>query len=319
VEAPNETLGERIGKLNRGPLRPQQVSDAELDAFRRKLARRTQKSSRQPLEPILYRRDTPYSREKTRRRKTPWREPMLLEEAVQGIEADAPHGGKAYLIETEPAGREEDWASLGEVFLKLLLDEASNLRRRLRLSCGTGSLRPEDIIFIDLETTGLSSTPAFLIGTMEWEQGDLIVRQYLARNYAEEPAILSLSIDRAARKKLIVSFNGKSFDLPYLRTRAAAQRIPFSLDLKHFDLLHECRRAWKNVLPNCRLQTLESAICRRSRYGDIPSHEIPEAYHAFVHSGDASEIVEILRHNMLDLITLADLMTRLPAPDGAPE
>ena len=57
---------------------------------------------------------------------------------------------------------------------------------------------------------------------------------------------------------------------------------------------------------------MESHICGRARHGDIPGAEIPEAYHAFVRTGDAAMIVEILRHNMLDLVTMADIMARLP-------
>jgi len=60
------------------------------------------------------------------------------------------------------------------------------------------------------------------------------------------------------------------------------------------------------------LQTLEWHVCQRMRYDDIPGSEIPDAYHAFVRSGNAGQIATILKHNKLDLITLADLMTRFP-------
>ena len=54
-------------------------------------------------------------------------------------------------------------------------------------------------------------------------------------------------------------------------------------------------------------------MCRRPRCGDIAGSEIPDAYHAYVRTEDATQIVDILKHNMLDLVTLADLMSRLPA------
>ena len=114
------------------------------------------------------------------------------------------------------------------------------------------------------------------------------------------------------RKKLLITFNGKSFDFPYIRLRATANGIPFDLELNHLDMLHECRRIWKLELPNCRLQTLEQHICGRSRHGDIPGDQIPAAYHSYVRTGNAWQIVEILKHNMLDLVTMADLMVRFP-------
>ena len=84
------------------------------------------------------------------------------------------------------------------------------------------------------------------------------------------------------------------------------------IDPLHFDLLHESRRVWKDVLPDCRLQTLERHVCGRFRQADIPSSEVPEAYHEFVRTENAWQIVEVLNHNLLDLVTLADLMTRFP-------
>ena len=119
-------------------------------------------------------------------------------------------------------------------------------------------------------------------------------------------------IEACTSKKLLITFNGKSFDLPFIPTRAVVNGIPFDIEPTHFDLLHECRRIWKDVLPDCRLKTLERHICNRARYGDIPGDQIPEAYHAYVRTENAWQMVGILKHNMLDLVTLADLMTHLP-------
>ena len=81
------------------------------------------------------------------------------------------------------------------------------------------------------------------------------------------------------------------------------------------DLLHVSRRVWGEVLPNCRLQTLEQFVCRRFRHDDIPGAQIPDVYHHFVRTGDARRIARVLEHNVWDLVTLADLLLRLPAPD----
>jgi len=77
---------------------------------------------------------------------------------------------------------------------------------------------------------------------------------------------------------------------------------------RHLDLLHEARRRWKGQLPNCRLQTLESYLCRRVRSGDIPGGDIPEAYHRFVRDGDARRLRAICRHNLLDMLTMVQLV-----------
>jgi uncharacterized protein YprB with RNaseH-like and TPR domain len=191
----------------------------------------------------------------------------------------------------------------------------SGLRRRLATLAGPPTPAITKTIFVDVESTGLGNTPLFLIGVMVWERGGFEVKQFFARSYAEEAAVIAAFDTCCRNRTLLVTFNGKSFDIPFIRTRAVANGLPFDHDLPHFDLLHECRRIWRGSLPNCKLQTLETHVCGRTRSGDIPGARIPDAYHEFVRSDNAVEIVEILKHNMLDLVTLADLMARLPRPE----
>jgi len=207
-------------------------------------------------------------------------------------------------------GRE--YAALGWELARQLALRGSPAQRLVSAVAGGALRRPEHAMFFDIETTGLASTPLFLIGTMVWADGELVARQYFARDYSEEAAILRLFADALDDRALLVSFNGKSFDLPYVRARAAANRLPLRSEPAHLDLLHVCRRAWGNRLPDCRLQTLESCICGRVRREDIPGQDIPDAYHAFVRTGNAAEIAVILRHNLLDLATLGELLLRLP-------
>ena len=202
------------------------------------------------------------------------------------------------------------------VFSDALQRADAALRRRLDRLSFPSDLRCEDLLFLDLETTGLGNLPLFLIGTMVWEDGGFVVRQYFARDYSEERAILTLWSQVAADRRLLVSFNGKSFDVPFLRVRAAGNAAPFAQPPLHLDLLHVSRRIWKGRLPDCRLQTLERHVCKRTRSGDIPGEQIPEAYHAFVRTGNAAEMAQCVKHNRLDLLTLADLMTRLPGEDN---
>ena len=95
--------------------------------------------------------------------------------------------------------------------------------------------------------------------------------------------------------------------------------VRFAVEPYHMDMLHVCRRIWRGSLPDCKLQTLESRICNRMRQGDIPGGEIPNAYHEYVRTNDAWQMIAVLKHNMLDLVTMADLMTRFPPVPGDAE
>jgi uncharacterized protein YprB with RNaseH-like and TPR domain len=166
----------------------------------------------------------------------------------------------------------------------------------------------EQIAYFDIETCGLSGMAVFLMGFLVWDGRHLVVRQFMARDYSEEPAALEATWKLLGGLAALVTFNGAAFDVPFIQDRAAAGGLAARrLAARHVDLLHESRRRWKGVLPNCKLQTLEHFICGRLRRGDIPGDLIPGVYHDFVRTRDARQLEVVIRHNALDLITLAQL------------
>jgi len=310
---------ERFEPLRRAT--PSEQQRRALADLRRRLAKRDPRPAPPHEEPpatdpalpaIVYRRDLPRSGPPLARRAVAG-PALALEEAVEGEERIAPDGGRAYVATQSLAAMGEGFSALERALCEALTHPDSDLNRRLRREGRPVPLAPERLLFLDIETTGLAATPLFLVGTLVWEEG-LVVRQYLARTYAEERAVIALLAEAMRRRRTLVSFNGKAYDLPYVRARAAATRAPVAEPEFHLDLLHLARRAWRSRLPDCRLQTLETFICGRVRRGDIPGHLIPDVYHEYVRTGNAAQIGEIVRHNRHDLITLADLMTRVPAP-----
>ncbi len=195
---------------------------------------------------------------------------------------------------------------------------------------------PGDVVLLDLETCGFAGAPIFLAGLLYQQDDRWHVAQLLARNYAEEKPLLQTLWTLVAAKRLLVTFNGKSFDWPMVHDRStlhhlgqdprhsatpaanpdrptatvdALDRTAQRPTMSHCDLLHLARRRWGRRLPDCRLQTLERYLCRRRRADDIPGREIPAAYHDYVRRGDAWLLRSVLHHNALDLITLLQLAT----------
>jgi len=180
--------------------------------------------------------------------------------------------------------------------------------------CHAADARPEDLLFVDIETCGLFGAGIFLVGLMSYADGGLLFDQYFARDYAQEAAILQAFAARCGAAGVLVSFNGKTFDMNMIRERSAFHAVELPCPIPpHLDLLHESRRRWRGKLPNCRLQTLETHLCGRRRVGDIPGWAIPDAYHRFVDTGDARQVRDILHHNLLDLLTMAQLLTAILA------
>ncbi len=183
--------------------------------------------------------------------------------------------------------------------------------------CHLADCAGEDILFMDTETCGLSGAMIFLVGMMRYVDGQLVFEQCFARDYSQELAVLEAFMVRYNTAGLLVTFNGKSFDMSLIRERSAFHGIELpSREPPHLDLLHECRRRWKSDVPNCKLQTLERLVCGRCRVGDIPGADIPDAYHRFVATGDARQVADIIHHNLLDLLTMAQLVTAVLTGSG---
>jgi uncharacterized protein len=178
-----------------------------------------------------------------------------------------------------------------------------------------GGFVPSDALFLDTETTGLSGgtgTMAFLIGLGWFEEGHFQVRQILARDFGEEKAALTYLKEIAARKKFLVTFNGKAFDVNLLTTRFIMNRLQGDLaGLPHLDLLHPARRLLGHRLENCRLATLESDVLGVRREGDIPGWEIPQRYFDWLRRRDPRLLAGIFEHNRLDVVSMATLTVHL--------
>ncbi|QDU87217.1 hypothetical protein Pla175_05740 [Pirellulimonas nuda] len=176
---------------------------------------------------------------------------------------------------------------------------------------------PARSVLLDLETCGLGGAALFLVGLLREVDHRLVVELLLARNYAEEAAVLHSLWRRLEGAEALVTYNGKSFDWPTVLDRSRRHLLHKSHALAcpalHLDVLHPARRKWKNLLPDCRLLTLESRVCRRRRALDIPGARIPAAYDAYVRTGRAEEMEQILHHNALDLVTLLDVTLRVAA------
>jgi len=198
-------------------------------------------------------------------------------------------------------------------------------------------------VFIDLETSGLAGgagTIAFLVGCAWFDDCVLHVRQLFLASHTAERALLEALVDLASSARLLVSYNGKSFDLPLIETRFLFNRMepPFAA-VPHLDMLHAARRLWRptegmvndSSLPGgpvrrsrdsgeggspeeaptgCRLSVLERSICGHDREGDVPGFEIPARYFHYVRTGDARPLAAVVEHNRLDLLSLAFLTAR---------
>lgn len=175
----------------------------------------------------------------------------------------------------------------------------------------SGLHEKEDFLILDIETLGLFTRPIILFGAARISGNRIRVDQYLLRDIHEEPAALAALLSHVGKRSAFVTFNGRAFDVPYIRERLAYYRMGGDLERAHFDVLPFSRRAWRDRTPNCRLTTLETYLFGIEREDDVPSALVPEFYETYRRTGNVGPLVPIIRHNHGDLITLARIFSRL--------
>jgi uncharacterized protein len=171
---------------------------------------------------------------------------------------------------------------------------------------------PETLLFLDTETTGLSGgvgTLVFLLGLARIDGEQVHLRQYLLTTFAGERAMLEDAATWIRAAGCLVSFNGKSFDVPLLAARYRLARLadPFRTRA-HLDLLHPTRAAFARTWSDCRLQTAEKGLLKLFRDDDVPSHLIPQAWMQFIRAGDHTGLSGVLEHNSRDVLSLLALL-----------
>jgi len=199
----------------------------------------------------------------------------------------------------------------GRAPLAEALDVEAPLVASLALQPSLAKVDFQRMLFLDTETTGLAGgtgTVPFLVGLAWFEGRSLRVHQLFLPRMGEEAPLLRVLAERMAESSCLVTFNGKSFDWPLLRTRFVLNRVPTPPELPHLDLLHCSRRVFKYRGNGARLVHLEEQVLGHQRVGDVDGSLIPDLYFRFLRGGDGSALTPVLEHNANDLLLLAALL-----------
>ncbi len=180
---------------------------------------------------------------------------------------------------------------------------------------------PGEWAFLDTETTGLSGgtgTCAFLVGVGRITPEGFRVRQFFMRDYGEEASMLSALASHLAPSRVLITYNGRTFDQPLLETRYRLNRSRLPLTrppfahMEHLDLLFGSRRLWKLRYESCRLIQLEQQVLGFERQGDVAGAMIPYIYFDYIRTGEMDRLLPVFHHNVLDIVTLACLTGIVP-------
>ena len=171
----------------------------------------------------------------------------------------------------------------------------------------------DEFLLFDLETMGLYNVPIILFGAARLKlngSGSVEVSQYLLRGLSEELSAI-VAFQEEFDGLPLITFNGRRFDVPYLKKRAGFYGVKHSFDRFHLDLLHFSRRFLSKTLPDYRLSTIETHVLGVERDIDMPGALVPEFYRSFLETGNAGPLIPIVEHNFQDVVSLAELFLHL--------
>lgn len=186
---------------------------------------------------------------------------------------------------------------------------------RIEHPLSTKGYNSTDLFFFDTETTGLgggAGNTIFLLGYAFIEQNEVVVMQHLLPEPGGEIPLYD-SFLKSVDYTTLVTYNGKAFDWPQVKTRHTLIRehVPKLPSFGHFDLLHAARRLWKDELPSVKLSIVENEILEINRNDDVPGYLAPIIYFDFVRTKTMDGIMKVMEHNEDDVLSLLILYTHI--------
>ncbi|WP_066384920.1 ribonuclease H-like domain-containing protein [Neobacillus mesonae] len=174
---------------------------------------------------------------------------------------------------------------------------------------------PGELFFFDTETTGLGGgvgNTIFLLGYASITHNSVILRQHILPHPGAEVPLYQSFLEKVNYKTL-VTYNGKSFDWPQVKTRHMLVRdhVPNLPAFGHFDLFHAARRLWKHKLERLKLSVVENEVLGVERVDDIPGFLAPMIYFDFIENKQPDGMLGVLKHNEIDILSLLTLYTHL--------
>jgi uncharacterized protein len=175
--------------------------------------------------------------------------------------------------------------------------------------------KPEQLFFFDTETTGLgggAGNSIFILGHAAFSDDEVILTQHILPHPGAEIPLYD-SFLKQVDYKTLVTYNGKSFDWPRVKTQHTLIRehVPKLPDFGHFDLFHAAKRLWKYRMERMKLSIIEKEVLGFTRIDDIPGHLAPLIYFDYVERKDPEGMLKILKHNEMDILSLITLYTHL--------
>ncbi len=176
----------------------------------------------------------------------------------------------------------------------------------------------EDILFVDIETTGFTARTSslYLIGCIYFKNNQVHLTQYFAEKPEQEKDILSAFISLCKEHKILIHYNGNNFDIPYMKQKCQQYDLkePFSA-MTGVDIYKRIM-PYKKVLflPNVKQKTVEQYmdIQRKDTYN---GGQLITVYQDYVKNPTEYNLQLLLLHNSDDMKGMFSILPILTYAD----
>jgi uncharacterized protein YprB with RNaseH-like and TPR domain len=169
----------------------------------------------------------------------------------------------------------------------------------------------------DIETTGLyANRDRIILSGILFADGDeCTITQYFAERPDDEASVITATIKSLSKADCIMTYNGRSFDMPFLETRARKHGIPMDLKYCSFDLYTIARgySELKKTLGSLSQKSVENFMSLSdSRDDEINGYQSVQLYERYLASKSHELENKILLHNHDDVVQLYKLLSVIP-------
>jgi len=185
----------------------------------------------------------------------------------------------------------------------------------------------EELLFLDIETLGLYDSPIIMVGLGYFKNNKFEIHILFARDLEEEIAMCEhLKTDILPNYRCFITYNGKSFDIPYIANRflyffdenpmISEEEEPyerFNSKLHHIDLYYNCRRKYKRSFESFTLTDMEEKLLNMKRENELPSSLVGLCYKKYLEAPlrYVGLVKEIIDHNYWDIYSMPLILQKL--------
>lgn len=175
-----------------------------------------------------------------------------------------------------------------------------------------GGLKP---CIFDIETTGLSAqrgNKIILTACLIPNSTCVTITQFLAENPYEEDRVIMATMDFLKDESIdyLITYNGASFDIPFMKQRLATKNLPYVLNMYEFDLYNFIRSntGLKSQIGSLSQKNVEQHFGISSNRKDVISgRESVKLFAEYAINQDSVIEKIILTHNREDVLQLCHL------------